>query len=205
MSLQSETPLGTLIELGDVSTISDANEMPFEVSGSAKPKKISWLNIKATLKTYFDTLYTTTAAVATQITTALTGYLTAATAAATYQPLVTWTDISNTSTIIGWSLFTIKEIYTITENKKVTVFFYLTGTSDSTGTSFTVTTNASSGVDSFYGAAQGINNGAAAAAAHRATINANSNLVTLNSNWAGGAYTASGSKSVRGTIIYYTA
>lgn len=59
MSLQSEQPLGTSIELGDTDSITDTNYVPFEVSGTAKSKKISWLNIKATLKTYFDTLYGT--------------------------------------------------------------------------------------------------------------------------------------------------
>lgn len=59
MSLQSETPLGTNIELGDTDSIVDANFVPFEVSGSAKSKKISWANIKATLETYFDTIYLT--------------------------------------------------------------------------------------------------------------------------------------------------
>jgi len=54
----------------------DADKMTIIDNSVSLAKKISWANIKATLKTYFDGLYTTTSAVATQITTALTGYAT---------------------------------------------------------------------------------------------------------------------------------
>jgi hypothetical protein len=49
--------------------------LTFDITNSLW-KRLSWSNIKSNLKTYFDTIYTTTSAVATQISTALVGYAT---------------------------------------------------------------------------------------------------------------------------------
>ncbi|MFM2204464.1 MAG: hypothetical protein RLZZ605_1428 [Bacteroidota bacterium] len=54
----------------------DADRMIIVDNSVSLAKKITWANIKATLKTYFDSIYTTTSAVATQITTALSSYAT---------------------------------------------------------------------------------------------------------------------------------
>lgn len=66
--------LSTLAETAAADTPLDADTYYFYDFVDAVLKKVSWVNIKATLKTYFDSIYTTTSAVATQIATALTGY-----------------------------------------------------------------------------------------------------------------------------------
>lgn len=66
----------------------DADSFPIVDSAASNViKRTTFTNFKAFLKTYFDTIYTTTSAVASQITTALSGYLTSSTAASTYEPI----------------------------------------------------------------------------------------------------------------------
>lgn len=79
-----------IVGLTSKTTPVDADEIVItDSAASGNAKRVSFTNLKAFYKTYFDTIYTTTAAVATQITTALSGYLTSATAASTYQVILT--------------------------------------------------------------------------------------------------------------------
>ena len=125
-------------------------------------------------------------------------------ALANKQDKTNWTDISASSTITGWSSYTVKKIFELVENNKVTIFFYLSGTSNSATTNFTVTNNANANLDNFYAPSLVVNNGTASSNAGRATINASTNEVYFVTTWVNSAtFTATGTKSVRGTIIYY--
>lgn len=77
--------IGALVNGASSATPNDT-DLTISVESSVV-KKNTWTQIKAFLKTYFDTIYTTTSAVATQISTALSSYITGASAAATYQTL----------------------------------------------------------------------------------------------------------------------
>ena len=87
--------IGAVINSASSATPNDT-DLVMSVDTSVANKN-TWTQIKAFLKTYFDTIYTTTSAVASQISTALSGYLTSATAASTYQTILGYTPENTTN------------------------------------------------------------------------------------------------------------
>jgi len=117
---ETTTTMGALINSAGNATPNDTDFIATAESAGLL-KKITLTNAKAFLKTYYDTIYTTTAAVASQITTALSGYLTSIAAASTYEPIKGSDD--NYVTDAEKALIIAKFIYAVTE----------------TGTSFSLT------------------------------------------------------------------
>lgn len=124
---------------------------------------------------------------------------------------VAWTDYAGTSTITGWSSFTSnrKLIYYKKIGKTVLVSFLLEGTSNATSISFTLPYTAVTDAGNLmeYGGAltYSIDNGSLLTVASRVSIGANSATVNCYSNMGIGAWTGSGTKSVRGSFWFETA
>jgi len=192
-----------IVALTGKTTPIDADSINISDSAaSGTAKKVSLTNFKAFLKTYFDTIYTTTSAVATQITTALSGYLTAATAASTYVAKTTWIDISSTVTITGFSGTPTVSVWYKINDGIVTVLWSVTGTSSATNfiiDNLPFTINASQPTN--YVACRVTNNGVGTTVAGRARLEAGTNLLVIQRNLTGTLFTASGTKTSEGQII----
>lgn len=114
-----------------------------------------------------------------------------------------WVDYFATSTIVGWAAGKTGTIYTKKIGKTVFVQFSITGTSDNATTTFTVPYAKANDADlvSVY---PSIDNGSAMVAAVFA-FTKNQSTVTFYKDAAAGAFTASGTKNIRGQFFYEAA
>lgn len=119
------------------------------------------------------------------------------------------TDYSGTATVVGWSATTVKQIRYIQAGKLVTMFLYITGTSNSTLTTVSLPVAPRTTLtfyDGIYGLAQ--DNTSFKTAAPRYTIDNSGSTATVVSFFpdvSGSSWTASGTKSIRAMIAYEAA
>lgn len=114
------------------------------------------------------------------------------------------TDISGSSTIVGWASFTVKQLRYRQVGKFIYVFYYLAGTSNDTATSFTVPVSPATTMNEYEGVSGlHIDNGAVGTQPRWNLVSSGS-VVTFFTTFAGGGWTASGSKDIRGTVVYET-
>lgn len=90
--------IGSVINGADSATPNDT-DLVISVESSVA-KKNTWTQIKSFLKTYFDSIYTTTSAVASQITSALSGYVNTGGLTTNYIPKASDSDTLSNSQII---------------------------------------------------------------------------------------------------------
>lgn len=115
-----------------------------------------------------------------------------------------WTDYSAVSTIVGWASFTTKKIYTKKIGKTVFVSFKLTGTSDSTYTTFTLPYVSANGESAISVAAACVDNGSVLATPSLIAMPSGGAIVYIGKDSAATvtAWTASNSKQVWGQFFY---
>lgn len=112
-----------------------------------------------------------------------------------------WTDYSATSTIVGWSSFTTKQIYYKTVGKTVFWTAVLAGTSNSTSVSFTLPTASSNNVQVNF-CVRTTDNGVPTSGGGLANQLANSATVTCYKDMAATIWTGSGTKNLLGSGFY---
>lgn len=111
----------------------------------------------------------------------------------------TWTDYSASSTIVGWSSFTTKQLYYKDIGKTRFVYFKFDGTSNSTTTSFTLP-SASSNTADYGGPVRTDDNGVTGLGHY--VLPANSATVAAYYGVTAAAWTASGTKRLLGQFTY---
>lgn len=118
-------------------------------------------------------------------------------------PVSPWSDYSATSTIVGWSSFTFKEIYTRKIGSMLFVNYRLQGTSNATGVTFTVPYS----IDAltYSTSAYIIDNGSAQTAPGWMISASASATITVYKDMSGAAFTDSGTKAVRGQFFVHIA
>jgi hypothetical protein len=117
---------------------------------------------------------------------------------------VDWTDYSASSTIAGWSSFTKKKIYYRKLGKLVFVSYYIAGTSNSTGASFTVPYTSSAGTD-FETIFAGYGSDATAETITYGYLVSNSSAVSLFPSPSDLVWSSTGTKIIQGQFWYASA
>lgn len=112
-----------------------------------------------------------------------------------------WQDYSSTSTIVGFSSYSTKELNYKKIGNLVWVRFLLNGTSNSTSLTFTLPHAAQN--MTYVDVHRGWDNGGSAKAVH-SRLSSGSSTVTFYNGMASTAWTASGDKYVAGGIFYHT-
>jgi hypothetical protein len=106
-------------------------------------------------------------------------------------------DISGTSTIVGWASFTTKQLQERVKGEILNITCIISGTSNSTSTTFTLSANATSKVTAQYSAVKFTNNGAASATFGLAEIVGGTNIITIYRTNTGASWSNSGTKTIR--------
>lgn len=113
-----------------------------------------------------------------------------------------WIDYSATSTIVGWSSFTTKEIYYRIIGKQIFVHFFLSGTSNTTTATFTLPNNNVSTFAIYNLSVLITDNGASSNTPGRASTAISSNITTILRDRNATLFTASGIKTCVGQFFY---
>lgn len=113
-----------------------------------------------------------------------------------------WIDYSATSTIVGWSNLTTKEIYYRIIGKQMFVHFFLSGTSNTTTISFTLPNNNVSTFAIYNLSALITDNGVSSNTPGRISTAISSNITTILRDRNATLFTASGSKACVGQFFY---